>query len=153
MQEQTKQQKTLVLIISILNIVQYATQVNGKQLNEVMDALQKVNEDVKILFNITDILTQHLRCPQIYTYACTILAYLKDCLMYIRQVVTHTMYYVNAATTNILSPNILPVEELRNMLRLHLPISSDNTFHFYQDLTTQVLIADGQFLLLIDVPI
>ena len=51
------------------------------------------------------------------------------------------MDYVNAAMTNILSPDILPVEELRTMLRhikaqlpsiMHLPISLHNTFHFYQ---------------------
>ena len=55
-----------------------------------MDALQKVNKDVKILFNITDVLTQHLKYHQIYTYACTVLAYLNDCLTCMRQVATHT---------------------------------------------------------------
>ena len=34
---------------------------------------------------------------------------------------------------------------------MHLPISSDNTLHFYQNLSTHVLIADGQFLLLTNV--
>ena len=72
------------------------------------------------------------------------------------------MDYVDAATTNILSPDILPVADLRNMLRhteselpptMHLPISSDDTFHFYWYLNTHILIAEGQFLLLIDVPI
>ena len=36
---------------------------------------------------------------------------------------------------------------------MHPPISSDNTHLFYLYLRTQVLIADRQFLLLIDVPI
>ena len=36
---------------------------------------------------------------------------------------------------------------------MHLPISSDNTLHVYQCLNTRVLIADGQFLLLTDMPI
>ena len=72
------------------------------------------------------------------------------------------MDYVDAATTNVLSPDILPVEDLRNMLRhidselpsmMHLPISLDNTLHFYWCLNTHVLIVDGQFLLLIDVSI
>ena len=36
---------------------------------------------------------------------------------------------------------------------MHLPISSENTLHFYQYLNTHVMIADGQFLLLINVPI
>ena len=36
---------------------------------------------------------------------------------------------------------------------MHLTISSDNTLHFYQYLNIHVIIAYGQFLLLIDVPI
>ena len=60
---------------------------------------------------------------------------------------------------NILSSDILPVEDLRNMLRhieslpltMHLLLSSDDALHFYQFLKTHVLIAEGQFL--IDVPI
>ena len=97
-----------------------------------------------------------------YIYMCTILAYLRDYLTCMRQVTIHMMDYVDAATINVLSPDILPVEELRDMLRLieselpsmmHLPISLGNTLHFYQYLSTHVLIADGQFLLLIDVPI
>ena len=50
-------------------------------------------------------------------YMCTILAYLTDSLTYLRQVVIHTMDYVDTATSNVLSPDILPVEDLRNMLR------------------------------------
>ena len=68
MQEQTKQE-TLVHIISILNITWYATQVNWQKINEVVDALQLANADVKALFNMTDILIQDFRYQQIYTYA------------------------------------------------------------------------------------
>ena len=102
------------------------------------------------------------RYQQIYIYICTILAYLRDSLTYMRQVAIHMMGYVDAATTNILSPDILPMEDLRNMLRhiesellstIYLPISLHDTLNFYQYLNTLVLIADGQFLLLIDVPI
>ena len=93
---------------------------------------------------------------------CTILAYLRDSLSYMRQVAICTMDYVDAATTNILSPDMLPVEELKKLLRhieselpltMHLPISSDDTLHFYHYPNTHVLIAEGQFLLLIIVPI
>ena len=64
---------------------------------------------------------------------CTLLASLRDSLTYMRQVAIHMMDYMDVATTNILSPDILPVEDLRNMLRhieseltstMHLPISS-----------------------------
>ena len=97
-----------------------------------MDALQKASKDKNMLFNIMDILTQHLRYHQIYTYAHTILAYLRDYLTHMNQVTTHThtMDYVDVAMSNILSPNILPIEELRSILRhiksqlpsiMHLP--------------------------------
>ena len=138
-----------------------ATQVNRHKINVVMDALQKANQDMNISLNITDVLTQHLRYHQIYTYAHTISAYLRDCLIYMKLVATHTTDYVDATTTNILSPDILPVEELKDMLRhiksqlpsiMYLPISTDNTLHSYRYLKTHVLVAE-QFLLLIDVPI
>ena len=57
-----------------------------------------------------------------------------------------------------MSPDILPVEDLRNMIQhieselsstMYLPISLHDTLHFYQYLNTHVLIAEGQFLLLI----
>ena len=75
------------------------------------------NEDLNRLFNITEILTQCIRHQQMYIYMYTILAYLRDSLIYMRQVDIHMMNDVDVATTNILSPNILPVEDLRNMLR------------------------------------
>ena len=105
---------------------------------------------------------QCLRYHQIYTYAYTMSTYLRYCLTYMRQVTTHTLDNVDAATTSILSPDILPVAEFGAMLRhikvqlhpvMHLPISSNSTFHFNSYLMTNVFVADGQFLLLIYVPI
>ena len=72
------------------------------------------------------------------------------------------MDYIDAATTGTLFPNILPIMDLKKMLSyieetlpstLHLPISSEDTLHFYHYLHTHVLIANNQFLLLINVPI
>ena len=92
----------------------------------------------------------------------TILAYLRDSFTYIRQVAIHMKSYVDVATTNILSPDVIPVEDLRNMLRhieaelpstKHLPVSSDDTLHFYQYRNTHVFIVEGQFPLFINVPI
>ena len=60
------------------------------------------------------------------------------------------------------SPHVLPVIDLQRMLQhiadtlpptLHLPISPEDTLHFYRYLHTHVLIENKQFLLLIDVPI
>ena len=117
---------------------------------------------MQIQLHTTEVLTQCIRYQQMYIYMHTILAYLRDFLTYMRQVVIHTMDYVDAATTNVLSPDILPVKDLRNMLwhiepelplMMHLPISLDNSPHFYQYLSTHTVIADGQFLFLIYVPI
>ena len=74
----------------------------------------------------------------------------------------HTMDYINAAMTGTLLPHILPIMDLKKMLvhieetlspTLHLPVSSEDTLHFYRYLCNHVLIANKQFLLLIDVPI
>ena len=72
------------------------------------------------------------------------------------------MEYIDAATSGILSPHVLPVADLQKMLQhiadtllptLHLPISPEDTLHFYRYLCTHVLIENKQFLLLIDIPI
>ena len=55
-----------------------------------------------------------------------------------RAVTIQTMDYIDAATTGILSPQVLPVEDLREMLShieetlpppVHLPISSEDALH------------------------
>ena len=72
------------------------------------------------------------------------------------------MEYIDAATSGTLSPHVLPVIDLQRMLQhiadtlpptLHLPISPEDTLHFYRYLHTHVLIKNKQFLLLIDIPI
>ena len=74
----------------------------------------------------------------------------------------HTMHYIDVATTGIPSHHVLPVEDLWKMLlhikaalplTMHLPISSEDMLHFYRYLCTHILIADKQFLLLINIPI
>ena len=82
-----------------------------------MDTLQGSNEDLDRLFNITEVLTQHIWYWQMYIYMHTILAYLRDFVTYMRQVAIHTVDCMDAATTNVLSPDILQVEDLENMLR------------------------------------
>ena len=73
-QEQTKQQETLVNVMSILNLTRYAAQVDRQKLNEIIDALQRSNEDLNSLFNITEVLTQCIRYQQMYIHMHTILA-------------------------------------------------------------------------------
>ena len=92
----------------------------------------------------------------------SVFANLHDSLHYIRMVSTHTMEYINAATSGTLLLHVLPVIDLQKMLQhiadtlpptLHLPISPEDTLHFYRYLHTHVLIENKQFLLLIDAPI
>ena len=73
------------------------------------------------------------------------------------------MEYIDAATSGTMLPHVLPVIDLQKMLQhiadtlpptLHLPISPEDTLHFYRYLHTHFLIEKKkQFLLLIDVPI
>ena len=83
-QIQNKQQKTLVHFISFLNVTRYAAQVNRQKLIEIMDVLQRSNEDLDRLFNITETLIQCIRYQQMYIYRHTILAYLREVLIYMR---------------------------------------------------------------------
>ena len=75
-----------------------------------------------------------------------------------REIAIPTMDYVDAATTGILTPHVLTSrgsEENAMTLpsTMQLPISSEDTLHFYRYLHTHILIANEQFLLLIDVPL
>ena len=72
------------------------------------------------------------------------------------------MDYIDVATSGTHSPHILLVMDLQKMLShiantlppmLHLPVSPDDTLHFYRYFHTHVLNENKQFLLLIDVPI
>ena len=158
---QHKQQETLVHIISILNITRYATQVNRHHINIVKDTVERTYQDITTLSNITSSLYNSLSFQQIILHIHSILANLRDSLYYMREVSMHTMDYIDIATTGILSPHVLPGEDLRTVLlhteealpsTMHLAVSSEDILHFYRYLHTHILIADEQFLLLIDVP-
>ena len=127
-----------------------------------MDAMEKTHQDVTTLYNITYLLYSSLSYQQIILHTRSILANHWDSLYYMREATMHTMDYIDAATTEILSPYVLPVEDLREMLShieemlpstMHLPISSADALHFYKYLCIHVLVTDVQFLLLVDVPI
>ena len=92
----------------------------------------------------------------------SVFANLCDSLHYLWTVSTHTMEYIDTANSGILSPHVLPVMDLQKMLQhiadtlpptLHLPISPEDTLHFYRYLCTHILIENKQFVLLIDIPI
>ena len=159
---QTSQHNTLVHIVSILNITRYAAQVNRHSINTIMDAVQTTSHDINNLYNLTTSLATSINFNQMILHIRSVFANLRDSLNYIWTVSTHTMEYINAATSGTLSPHVLPVIDLQKMLQhiadtlpptLHLPISPDDTLHFYRYLHTHVLIENKQFLLLIDIPI
>ena len=153
---------TLVHIVSILSVSWYAAQVNRHSINILMDKMDETSQDINNLCNWTTSLATSLSCHQIILYIRSVLANLWDSLSYIKTVSTHTMDYIDAATTRTLSLHILPIMDLKKMLSyieetllstLHLPVSSEDTPHFYHYLCTHILIANKQFLLIIDVPI
>ena len=159
---QTLQLNTLVYIVSILNVIRYATQVNRHSINNLIDAVQTTSQDINNLYNLTMYLAAIINFNQMILHIRSVFANLQDSLHYLCTVSTHTMDYINTATSGILSPYVLPVVDLQEMLQhiadtlhptLHLPISPEDTLHFYRYLCTHISIESKQFVLLIDIPI
>ena len=143
--------------MSILNVTIYATQVNRQHINVLMDTMEKMHWDVMTLYSIMHPLHSSLHYQQIVPHTQFTLANLWDSLYYMREVALHTMDYIDATTTGILSPHVLSVEDLREMLKhieetlpstMHLPISSKDALHFCRYLCTHVLIADEQIFII-----
>ena len=159
---QTSQCNTLVHIVSILNVTRYATQVNRHSINNLIDAVCTTSQDINNLYNLTTSLAASINFNQMILHIRSVFANLRDSLHYLRTVSAHTMDYIDAATSAVLSPHVLPVTDLQKMLQhiadtllptMHLPISPEDTLHFYRYLHTHILIKHKQFLLLIDIPI
>ena len=62
---QENQWKTMVHIVSILNLTHYETQVNRQQINIILKELTKSNEDIRALFNITNQLATQVQVQNI----------------------------------------------------------------------------------------
>ena len=159
---QSSQQETLVHILSIINVTWYAVQFNRHSINVLMNKVDETSHDINNPYNLTTSLATSISFHHLILHIRSVFANLHDSLSYIRMVSTHTMDYIDAATSGTLSPYILHVLDLHRMLlhieetlplTLHLPVSSDDTLHFYRHLHTHVPIANKQLLLLIDVPI
>ena len=127
-----------------------------------MDVAEATSHDINNLYILTMSLATSISFHQLILHIRSVFANLHDSLNYIQTVSTHTMDYINEATSGTLSLHILPVMDLQKMLlhisdvlppTLHLPVSPDDTLHFYRYLCTCILIENKQFLLLIDVPI
>ena len=127
-----------------------------------MDKVDEMVNDVNNLYDLTTSLVTSLSYYQLILHIRSVLANPWDSLSYIRMVSMHTMDYVDAVTTGTLSPLILLITDIKQMLShiedalpctMHLSVSSEDTLHFYCYLCTKILITNQQFLLLIDVPI
>ena len=153
---QASQCSTLAHNVSILNITRYGTQVNRHSINTLVDAVRTTSHDINNLYNLTTSLVTSINFNQMILHIRSVFASLCDSLNYIQTLSTHTMEYINAATSGTLSPHVLPVIVLQRMLQhiaetlpptLHLPISPEDTLHFYRYLHIHILIENKQFLL------
>ena len=136
---QASQQETLVHIVSILNVTRYATQVNRCSINALMDAARGTSYDINNLYHLTTSLATSINFHQLILHIRSVFANLRDSCNYIWMVSTHTMDYIDAATSGTLSAHILPVMGLQRVLKhiadtlppmLHLPISPEDTLQF-----------------------
>ena len=152
----------MVHIVSILNLTCYETQVNRQRINIILKELTKSNEDIRALFNITNQLATQVQVQNIVLHLRAMLANLRDCLHFMKQLANHVLEYIDTATTGTLTLHLIPVPDLQKMLyqieselppNMHLPIPSSDLLHFYRYLRSHVLVEESQFLLLIDVPI
>ena len=134
---------------------------NRHSINTLIDAVCTTSQDINNLYNLTTSLATSINFNQMILHIRSVFANLQDSLHYIQMVSTHIMEYINAATSGTLSPHVLPITDLQKILQhiadtlpptLHLPISPEDTLHFYRYLHTHILIENKQFLLLIDVP-
>ena len=105
-----------------------ASQVNRQYINILMDATVQMHQDITTLYNIMHFLYSSLSYQQIILHIRSILANLQDSLHYMWEIVIHTMDYIDAATTEILSPHVLPVEDLREILK-HIEETLPSTMH------------------------
>ena len=152
----------MVHIVSILNLTRYKTQVNRQRINIILKELTKSNEDIRALFNITNQLATQVQVQNIVLHLRAMLANLRDCLHFMKQLANHVLEYIDTATTGTLTLHLIPMPDLQQMLyqieselppNMHLPIPSSDPLHFYRYLRTHVLVEENQFLLLIDIPI
>ena len=151
---QTSQCNTLVHIVSILNVTRYATQVNRHSINSLIYAVCTTSQDINNLYNLTTSLATSIIFNQMILHLRSVFAKLWESFHYLQTVSTHIMEYIDAATSGILSPHVLPITDLQSMLwhicdtlppTLHLPISPEDTLHFYRYLCTHILIENKQF--------
>ena len=107
---QENQRKTMVHIVSILNLTRYKTQVNRQWINIILKELTKSNEDIRALFNITNQLATQVQVQNIVLHLRAMLVNLRDCLHFMKQLANHILEYTDTATTGTLTPHLIPYQ-------------------------------------------
>ena len=88
---------------------------NRYSIKVLMDKVDKTSHNISNLYNLTTSLATSISFHQLILHIRSVFANLHDSLDYIRTVSTHTMDYINAATSGTLSLHILPVMDLQKM--------------------------------------
>ena len=71
---QSSQCDTLVHIVSILNVTQYATQVNRHSINSLIDAIHTATQDINHLYNVTTSLASSITFNQMILHIRSVFA-------------------------------------------------------------------------------
>ena len=87
---QSSQCNTLVHIVSILNVTQYATQVNRHSINKIIDAVHTASLDIDNLYNVTTSLAASISFNQMILHIRSVFANLWDSIHYLCTLSTHT---------------------------------------------------------------
>ena len=86
---QAKQQEILVHIVSILNITRYATQISRQHISIVIDAVDKMEQDVNNLYNFTNYLYTSLSYHQLILHIRSTLTNVRDPTLYWNSINTY----------------------------------------------------------------
>ena len=89
-----------------------------------LKGINKIQQDIRALFNITNQLATQVQVQNIVLHLRAMLANLRDCLHFMKQLANHVLEYIDTATTSTLTPHLIPVPDLQKMLYQH---ASTNT--------------------------
>ena len=95
---------------------QICTQANRHSINNLIDAVHTTSQDINNLYNLTTSLATSINFNQMILHIRSVFANLRDSPHYHQMVSMHTMEYIDAATSGILSPHVLPITDLQKML-------------------------------------
>ena len=147
-QSQESNHKTLVHILSVINITHYESQVNCQKTNEIIDQLTNTNEGLHSLMNFTSELAAKVQVNEISINVQTMLSNLRDCLDYTKQLTNLILEYALTAMTGRLTLHVFPTSELQSLLKdiekqlplnMHTPMPIEDLLHFYRYLQAHVL--------------